>query len=305
MNLGVILVGFLIFAFLGAVLFAVYTYSQPATTASDRLADLRGETDDVDESSVLQGSNEAPVNPLWERIGSWAAPSTEEERARLRQNLIQAGYKHPNAQQIFNSIRITLSLSFPMFAAAFSGYFSTMTLLGLVLFLASLGYYIPYVIVSGRLERRQMALLDSFPDALDLLVSSVEAGLGIDAAFRRVANEIKPAAPLLSKEFQLVNHEIAAGIPRVQALKHLEERTGLDELRSLVNMLQQAERFGTSIAKSLRVHSAVARQKRMSRAEEAAAKVSPKLTIIMIMFMLPCLGVVLLGPAAVRIINMM
>ena len=145
--------------------------------------------------------------------------------------------------------------------------------------------------------------MQSFPDALDLLVSSVESGLGIDAALKRVAREIAPASPQLANELQLVNHEIAGGVPRLEALRRLAARTGVDEIKSLVNMLTQAERFGTSIARSLRVHSRVTRQRRMSKAEEEAAKVGPKITIVMIVFMLPCLMVVLLGPAGVRIIN--
>ena len=98
-------------------------------------------------------------------------------------------------------------------------------------------------------DKRKRILLRSFPDALDLLVSCVEAGLGLDAAFRRVALELETAAPDLSREFQVVTYEISAGVPRVEALRHLEIRTGLDEIRSLVNMLAQAERFGTSIAR--------------------------------------------------------
>ena len=143
------------------------------------------------------------------------------------------------------------------------------------------------------------------PDALDLLVSCVEAGLGLDAAFRRVALEIETAAPELSREFQLVTHEVSAGVPRVEAMRHLEHRTGLDEVRSLVNMLSQAERFGTSIAKGLRSHARVTRQKRMSRAEETAAQVSPKLTVVMIITLLPCIFIVLLGPAGVKIFDFM
>jgi tight adherence protein C len=122
----------------------------------------------------------------------------------------------------------------------------------------------------------------------------------LDAAFRRVAAEIQQAAPDLSQEFQLVNHEISAGVPRVSALRHLEQRTGLEEVRSLVNMLAQAERFGTSVAKSLRTHLAVVRKQRMSRAEAQAAAISPKLTVVMILFLMPVLMSVLLGPAALK-----
>ena len=140
-------------------------------------------------------------------------------------------------------------------------------------------------------------------DALDLLVSSVEAGLGLDAAFRRVSKEMESAAPALVRELQAVNYEVEAGIPRTTALRHLDERTGLQEVNSLVNVLLQAERFGTSVAEALRVHSELVRKKRMLAAEENAAKISPKLTLAMIIFILPLLFTVLAGPAAINVVN--
>ena len=198
--------------------------------------------------------------------------------------------------------RVVHPLSFPLlmlpFAAA-SG-LSPVVAVGVVLG-ATFGYYLPAIWVANVTNKRKRRLLSAFPDALDLLVSCVEAGLGLDAAFRRVAVEMETAAPELAREFQLVTHEISAGVPRVEALRHLERRTGLDEIRSLVNMLAQAERFGTSIARGLRVHSRMTRQKRMSRAEEEAARVSPKLTVVMILFLLPVLGMVLVGPALINV----
>jgi len=176
-----------------------------------------------------------------------------------------------------------------------------MKMAGAVVVAVAIGYYAPAFYVKNLMNKRQAELLKSFPDALDLLVSCVEAGLGLDAAFRRVAMEMETAAPDLAREFQLVTHEVSAGVPRVEALRHLESRTGLDEVRSLVNMLAQAERFGTSIAKGLRIHAKVTRQKRMSRAEEVAAQVSPKLTVVMIAALLPAIFIILLGPAGVKI----
>ena len=165
------------------------------------------------------------------------------------------------------------------------------------------GYYAPKLFVSNRRETRQKELMKSFPDALDLLVSSVEAGLGLDAAFRRVSKEMESAAPALARELQAVNYEVEAGIPRTTALRHLDERTGLQEVNSLVNVLLQAERFGTSVAEALRVHSDLVRRKRMLAAEEGAAKISPKLTLAMILFILPLLFTVLVGPAAINVVN--
>ncbi len=166
---------------------------------------------------------------------------------------------------------------------------------------ATFGYYVPAIFLDWKIAKRQAAIMRPFPDALDLLVCCVEAGLGLDAAFRRVADEMKPAAPELSHELQLVNHEIAAGVPRADALKGLDKRTGLGEMNSLVGVLVQADRFGTSIAKALRVHAELVRAKRMLFAEEKAAQISPKLTVAMILFILPTLVIVLIGPAIINI----
>jgi tight adherence protein C len=133
------------------------------------------------------------------------------------------------------------------------------------------------------------------------MVSSVESGLSLDQAFRRVAIEMKTVSPPLSKEFSLVNSQVSAGITRIQALRKLEERTGLEEVRSFVNTLTQAERFGSSVAASMRMYASVAREKRMARAEEKAGQVGSKLTIIMIFFFLPVLMFVLLVPSGLRI----
>ena len=127
------------------------------------------------------------------------------------------------------------------------------------------------------------------------------AGLGVDAAFQRVAKEIAPAAPELAVELQQVNHEVSGGIPRIQALRRLDRRTGLAEVNSLVNVLTQADRFGTSIAHALRIHSDMVRTKRMLAAEEQAAQIAPKLTVAMILFILPSLFIVLIGPAGINV----
>jgi tight adherence protein C len=166
---------------------------------------------------------------------------------------------------------------------------------------AAAGYYLPAFLLDWRIRQRQAAILRPFPDALDLLVCCVEAGLGIDAALRRVASEMESAAPELSQELHLVNNEIAAGVQRADALKRLDARTGLNEMGSLVSVLIQADRFGTSIAKALRIHAELVRAKRMLAAEEKAAQISPKLTVAMILFILPTLMAVLIGPAILNI----
>lgn len=293
---------FLVFIVAGGFFYGLYVLMNPTRTASDRLRDLGGTPEVSETYDIIRDAEDRDGGGLASRVGQLAAPTSEEERSKQRQQLLQAGFKGRRALEIYNSIRVTLALSFPLlmlpFAAA-SG-LSPVVAVGVVLG-ATFGYYLPAIWVTNVTNKRKRRLLSAFPDALDLLVSCVEAGLGLDAAFRRVALEMETAAPELAREFQLVTHEISAGVPRVEALRHLERRTGLDEIRSLVNMLAQAERFGTSIARGLRVHSRMTRQKRMSRAEEEAARVSPKLTVVMILFLLPVLGMVLVGPALINV----
>ncbi|MEN0064465.1 MAG: type II secretion system F family protein [Myxococcota bacterium] len=302
----VLIGGFIIIVF-GAFFYGLYLLLNPTRTAGDRLREFAGtqggiaeEVEAFDIITVESGSESAGVVS---RLGQLAAPTTEEEKNKQRQMLLQAGFKNRHALEMFNSIRVTAALSLPLLTLPFAASLSTLNIAFLVIFMASFGYYAPSIWLTNIINKRKRRLLAAFPDALDLLVSCVEAGLGLDAAFRRVANEMETAAPELSREFQIVNHEISAGVPRVESLRHLETRTGLDEIRSLVNMLAQAERFGTSIAQGLRIHSQMTRQKRMSRAEEEAAKVSPKLTVVMILFLLPVLGAVLIGPAIIKVME--
>lgn len=290
----------LILVTIAAGFYGVYALMTPTRTANDRLRDLGGATEE-EVFDIITVGDPKDAGGIAGKLSALAAPTSEEERNKQRQQLVQAGFKHRRALEIFNSVRVTLALIFPILSAPLLINMGTLNMAIGVVIGSAVGYYMPAVWIINVLEKRKALLLKSFPDALDLLVSCVEAGLGLDAAFRRVALEIENAAPELAREFQLVTHEVSAGVSRVEALRHLEQRTGLDEVRSLVNMLSQAERFGTSIAKGLRAHAKVTRQKRMSRAEEVAAQVSPKLTVVMIVTLLPCIFIILLGPAGVKV----
>ena len=298
--------GALVFVVMGGFFYGMYVLMNPTRTAQDRLRDLQGKAVEEEVYDIITVDKpQEGVGGMASKIGELAAPSTEEEKNKQRQMLLQAGYKNRHALEIFNGVRVSMALCLPLIVAPFASSLGFAQTAFAVVIASAAGYYGPALWLSNITEKRKRTLLRSFPDALDLLVSCVEAGLGLDAAFRRVALELETAAPDLSREFQIVTHEISAGVPRVEALRHLERRTGLDEIRSLVNMLTQAERFGTSIAKGLRVHSRMTRQKRMSKAEEEAAKVSPKLTVIMILFLMPVLGMVLMGPAIIKVMATM
>ena len=226
-----------------------------------------------------------------------------QRRAQLRELMIHAGYREPGAVNLYWGTRITLTagLGFGLFLllqALGADMFKSLIALG---WGAALGWVGPAVHVGRRARMRQKDLQRTLPDALDLMIVCVEAGLALNQALVRVAEEIRHVSRLTSEEFSQVNYEIRAGVPREEALRNLGERTGVADLRSLVAMLIQTDRFGTSIAQALRVHSDTLRTKRRQRAEEAAAKTTIKLVFPLATCIFPALFVVILGPALVQI----
>jgi len=236
-----------------------------------------------------------------ERVESGRKDSSE-----VRQFLLQAGYVDPNSVSIYWAARVILAMSFvagalfvlPMFNVTFA-----QMLIGVV-WLGGMGWVGPVFYVRSRLKARQKELQKAMPDMLDMLVVCVEAGLGLNQAFVRVADEIDHVSLVMSEQLALVNLEMRAGTPRDEALKNLAERTGLTDMKSLVGMLVQTDRFGTSVADALRVHSETMRTKRRQRAEEAAAKTTIKLVFPLVLFVFPAMFVVVLGPSVIAIYRM-
>lgn len=291
-----ILIGSAAFVAVMAGMYGIKLFLNPERTASDRIAELTGGNE---RSNALLDS--APLQRVAGSVAALSSPDNLEDQNLMRTWLTQAGYRSRSNLELYSAARSGLALALPLLTFVVLPEMKTVYTVFFALLSATFGYYAPSIYVNQRLKVRQAALLKPFPDALDLLVSSVEAGLGVDAAFQRVSKEIAPAAPELSIELQQVNHEVAGGIPRIQALRRLDRRTGLSEVNSLVNVLTQAERFGTSIAHALRIHSDMVRSKRMLAAEEQAAQIAPKLTVAMILFILPSLFVVLVGPAGINV----
>jgi len=232
----------------------------------------------------------------------------EERQAQLegvRRRLVQAGYWDPDAVRYYLGIRAALP------AALAGGTLLVGGLLGgriaLLLFLASwlafLGWIAPQWYVARRKSRRWKEAHMALPDTLDLLVACVEAGMGLNQALARVAEEIRHMSTVMSEELAMVNLEIRAGTPRNQALTNLGDRSELEDLRALVSMLAQSDRFGTSIAQSLRVHVDTLRTKRRQAAEEAAAKTTIKLVFPLVFFVFPALFVVILTPAIIQVVE--
>jgi tight adherence protein C len=167
------------------------------------------------------------------------------------------------------------------------------------------GFLFPIAFVRWKMRKRQEEITDYLPDALDLLVVCVEAGLGLNASFVKISEEFALSSPTLSDEFDIVNREMIAGKPRIEALRSLSDRTGVEEVKSLVAMLIQTEKLGTSLAQSLRVHSDSLRTKRRQRAEEAAAKTTIKLVFPLVFLLFPALFVVILGPGMIQIVKVL
>jgi tight adherence protein C len=238
---------------------------------------------------------------LFKRIGE-KMPRSPKEMGPLRLRLTQAGYRRDEALTIFFGIRVLFALGLFMFfsTSIIARPNMTMALAGL-----GAGYVLPGMVLARLAKRRAHKIRLSLADALDLLVVSVEAGLGLDQAMSRVAAELNFAYPQLSEELRLINLELRAGKPRAEALRNLADRTGVDDLSSLVTMLIQTDKFGTSVAQSLRVYSETLRTKRRQRAEEAAAKTGVKMVFPLVFCIFPAIWVVTIGPAAIRFMTVL
>jgi len=228
---------------------------------------------------------------------------TSEQLAGTRMMLSQAGFRHRMAYQVYFWVRAILPLLLFLLAFVYgkaSG-LPNQKIFILVVMGALFGFLLPLAFVRWRVRKRQGEITDALPDALDLMVVCVEAGLGLNAAFVKISEEFQLSSPILSEEFDIVNREMVAGKPRQEALRALSDRTGVEEVKSLVAMLIQTEKLGTSLAQSLRVHSDSLRTKRRQRAEEAAAKTTIKLVFPLVFLLFPALFVVILGPGMIQI----
>ena len=235
------------------------------------------------------------------RLGE-KAPRSMNEMGSLRQRLVQAGYRRDEALTVFFGIRVMFALAlFVLFSTSFVVKANLMLALGGL----GLGYLLPGMVLARLAKRRAHRIRLSLADALDLLVVSVEAGLGLDQALQRVGAELASAYPDLSDELRLVNLELRAGKARAEALRNLGQRSGVDDLNSLVTMLIQTDKFGTSVAQSLRVYSETLRTKRRQRAEEAAAKTGVKMVFPLVFCIFPAIWVVTIGPAAIKFMTVL
>jgi tight adherence protein C len=238
-------------------------------------------------------------------LGKLSIPEEGWEHSGIRTRFMNAGIRNSNTPALYFGAKTLLAAGLPLalyLALAFaSSRMSLNATLFVLLATAAFGYYLPNAVLSQLVAVRQREIFETFPDALDLMTVCVEAGLGIEAAISRVADDIGHKSVILSEELKLVGLELRAGSDRERALRNLAMRTGVEEVDTWVAMIIQAERFGTSIASALRVHSDMLRTKRRQRAEEAASKIALKLLFPLIFCLFPSLLLVLLGPAFIQI----
>ena len=237
--------------------------------------------------------------------GKLTVPKEGWENSLLRQRFMQAGIRKDQAVLFFFAAKTLLTFALPIVFMLAAGLGSVSVSLNgamvAILGLAAVGYYAPNIWLGRRIAFRQREMFEALPDAIDLMTVMVEAGLGLDAAIVRVGQELGPRSPILEEELRLVGLELRAGASREQALTNLARRSGVEELDLLVAVLVQTDRFGTSMAESLRVHSDTLRTKRRLRAEEAAAKIALKLLFPLIFCIFPSVMIVLMGPAVISI----
>lgn len=285
----------------GSLLVTAVTYAITTRSAglSERLRDVVGGGAHV-ETSGPDVSQEQVV-AFFKRVGE-RAPKSPKEYGKLQLRLVQAGYRGGEALPVFLGIRIGFALA--CFGVCMTPLIGRPSLL-LALPALGIGYVIPAFILARKAKKRQHRIRLSLADALDLLVVSVEAGLGLDQAMARVGQELEFAYPDLSSELRLVSLELLAGTGRSEALRNLATRTGVDDLSALVAMLVQTDKFGTSVANSLRVFSDTLRTKRRQRAEEAAAKTGVKMVFPLVLCIFPAIWIVTIGPAAIRFMKVL
>ena len=285
----------------GVVVAIVYAFSPAEVSVATRLARLAGIAGPAKEEPKFADRQKERVRDTLASVGKMMPTPGTEKASRTQLLMFRAGYRSSEALLAMRGVK----LLFPIAALAgiyFSGLYR-INVFFVPIATFAVAYLLPDMWLTWRVSVRQRKLRKALPDALDLLVICVEAGLGLDQALMKVSQDMKIAHPELSEELQFVNLEMRIGKTRIDALRELARRTGLDDIKSLVAMLIQTERFGTSIAQSLRVYSDDMRLKRRQRAEEMSAKTSVKMVPALVFFIFPALMVVILGPAIITLMH--
>jgi len=290
-----LILAILVFVTIVVIVFAFGAATvMPSSLLGSRLREIGWQRPKGDAKPAIRERMQQALDPL-----SRALPLSPTDVSQTRLWLIQAGYRSARHVTIYRGLRVLFAAIGFIAAFAFTGFNSPLLLFGLTAF----GFFIPRFLLKKKLQQRQHRIRLGLPDGLDLTVICVEAGLSLDQAMMRVGEDLRTAHPELSTEFHLFDLETRAGKPRVEALRNLAERTGVDDIRSLVGTLIQTDRFGTSVAQALRVHSDSLRTERRQRAEEQAAKTTVKMIIPLVLFVMPSLIFVTVGPAIIQLMH--
>lgn len=289
----------LFIAVFSILLLIIYKFSaDPARKrASSFSIDNQSNTDGSDLVSILV----RVVDP----ISRLALPSEGWDKSPLQLKFVNAGWRTTDAPKLYFGIKSLLTISFPIIAYIFLDKSiqaeNASELLFVLILFAGLGYYLPNIVLSNMVKKRQQEIVETLPDATDLLIICMEAGLSFDQALSKVASEIKLKSEILSQELELLLMEVRSGFTRERALRNLALRTGVEEIDGLATMVIQSERFGTSIGDALRIHAETARTKRRQKAEETASKIALKLLFPLLFFLMPAIFIVLLTPAFMQL----
>lgn len=294
-----------IFAAVFLVVLGVVAMSGQRGSVKRRLA---GQAAPVERSASLRNAESDSVwHNFIKSIESKVGPNNEKERSKIRDRLIQAGFMSPNAVTVFYAVRIPFAVLLPVgflvLGPSLFGEMPTQKTMLIAAICGLVGLYLPNYWLSKKIKTRQRKLGEGFPDALDMLVVCTEAGLGLDAAFQRVGSQIAKAHPELAEQIAWVSLEMRAGKSRQDALRNMSKRIGLPEIKSFVTLLIQSDALGASIARTLRVNSEEMRVKRIMKAEEKAYALPVKLSVPLVMFILPSMITVVLLPGIIAIVR--
>jgi len=287
----------LVALFIGVALVSQLVLSEVLSWAAPerkRLRDL-----EVSSTGVLRDGVELVDTPIPAlRQLAKAMPKSPKDLGRLRRQLATAGYYDLRSAVYFSAAKFVCPVVFGVVALFFVGVSDGWMMAAAI---AGLGYYVPEFALKRKIRARKKSIVNGLPDALDLMIVCIEAGSSLDQSIVKASDELEMSHPNIAEELRFITTEIRAGKPRLEAFKNFGERTDVDDVRSLVTMLTQTDRFGTSVAQALRIHAETSRTKRRQRAEERAAKVGVKLVFPLVLFIFPSIYVVCLGPVAIAI----
>ena len=287
----------LIFLTIAVVVFAFGAATvAPSSVLGARLREIGWQRPKAEQKQPMRERIQQALDPF-----SRALPISPTDVSKTRAWLIQAGYRDAQHVSIYRGLRVLFAAIGFFSVFLVSGFNSPLLMAGTFAF----GFFLPRFLLKRKMKQRQLRIRLALPDALDLTVICVEAGLPLDQALTRVGTDLSHAHPELSDEFHLFDLEMRAGKPRIESLRNLAARTGVEDVRSLVGTLIQTDRFGTSVAQALRVHSDSLRTERRQRAEEQAAKTTVKMIIPLVLFVMPSLIFVTVGPAVIQLMRLL